>query len=170
MTKEELDEMLNGMDERERELTLAVDDAQDALMSYKLEKQYGVTVECNPGGDRTLIKIDGVVMNHAQFNQWLIGKELEAMGRDMQDVSDTEEEEVELPDEIEISYDDLMEYSDNAYGPGPSAVKKYLRKEYGYCLARGAELEYDFNDSEGTVNVSNITWGRKLSESELANI
>lgn len=167
MTKEQLDEMLAGMDERERELTLAVDDAKDALMAYKLGKKYGVTVECNPGGDRTLIKIDGVVMNYEQYCQWLMGKELEAMGRNMQNVS-TEEEE--LPSELEISYDDLEEYTDNTYGPGPTAVKKYLRKEYGYCLARGAELEYDFNDEENVVTVSNITWGRKLSESELANI
>jgi len=167
MTKQELDEMLAGMDERERELTLAVDDAQDALMAYKLEKKYGVTVECNPDGDRTLIKIDGVVMNHAQFAQWLMGKELEAMGRGMQNVSTPE---VELPSEVEISYDDLEEYSDNSYGPGVKAVKTYLRKEYGYCLARGAELEYDFNDEDRVVSVSNITWGRKLSESELANI
>ena len=71
---------------------------------------------------------------------------------------------------LTISYDDLEEYTDNTYGPGPTAVKKYLRKEYGYCLARGAELEYDFNDEENVVTVSNITWGRKLSESELANI
>ena len=167
MTKEQLDEILAGMDERERELTLAVDDAEDALMSYKLNKKYGVTVECNPGGDRTLIKIDGVVMDYEQFVKWSIGKELEELGKQMQDVSNDEEE---LPSEVEISYDDLEEYTTNTYGPGLSAVKKYLRKEYGYCLARGAELEYDFNDEDDVVTVSNITWGRKLSESELASI
>ena len=167
MTKEQLDEILAGMDERERELTLAVDDAKDALMSYKLNKRYGVTVECNPGGDRTLIKIDGVVMDYEQFVKWSIGKELEELGKQMQDVSNDEEE---LPSEVEISYDDLEEYTTSIYGPGPSAVRKYLRKEYGYCLARGAELEFDFNDEENIVTVSNITWGRKLSESELASI
>lgn len=167
MTKEQLDEMLASMDERERELTLAVDDAKDALMSYKLNKKYGVTVECNPGGDRTLIKIDGVVMNDEQFIKWLIGKELEEIGKQLQAGSNDKEE---LPSELEISYDDLEEYTTSIYGPGPTAVRKYLRKEYGYCLARGAELDFDFNDEENIVTVSNITWGRKLSESELASI
>ena len=34
MTKEQLDEILAGMDERERELTLAVDDAEDSTWGF----------------------------------------------------------------------------------------------------------------------------------------
>lgn len=98
MTNEELQAKLNAMDPIERELTIAADDAQDALMAYKIGKKYGVEVVCNPDGDRTKVSIDGVVMNQEQFATWLMGKELEEYGRQMAEGA-TEGDEEDYEDE-----------------------------------------------------------------------
>lgn len=44
-------------------------------------------------------------------------------------------------------------------------LKKYIRKHYGRCLARGYNLDYYIND-DGDYVVENVQWGRKLTQAE----
>lgn len=158
MTREELEMMLNEMDPEERELTLAADDAADRLWAYKLRKEFGVEVVCNPDGDRTKVMIDGVVMDHEEFNIWYMGKQFEKIIDGGYNC---------LPTDLEISYEEL---SRGGYVALPSDVKRYLRKEFGYCLARDNNMTIDIQDDDEMVYVHNIAWGRKLTTEELNNL
>lgn len=164
MTREELEMMLGEMDPEERELTLAADDATDRLWAYKLRKEFGVEVVCNPDGDRTKVMIDGVVMDHEQFSEWYASKQLEKILNSNDDEDNCEEC---LPTDLEISYDEL---SRGGYVALPSDVKRYLRKEFGYCLARNNNMTIDIQDDDEMVYVHNIAWGRKLTTEELNNL
>lgn len=161
MTKEELEMMLGEMDPEERELALAADDAADRLWAYKLRKEFGVEVVCNPDGDRTKVMIDGVVMDHEEFNIWYMGKQFEKI------IDEEYNCEECLPTELEISYDEL---SRGGYVALPSDVKRYLRREFGYCLARDNNMTIDIQDDDEMVYVHNIAWGRKLTTEELNNL
>lgn len=166
MTREELEMMLGEMDPEERELAIAADDAADRLWAYRLRKEFGVQeVVCNPDGDRTKVMIDGVVMDHEQFNEWYAGKQLEKILNRNDDTDNCEEC---LPTDLEISYDEL---SRGGYVALPSDVKRYLRKEFGYCLARdNSNMTIDIQDDDEMVYVHNIAWGRKLTTEELNNL
>lgn len=72
-----------------------------------------------------------------------------------EDDSDEEEEEEELPEEVEIAKIGL------GYDASESNIKRYLRDNYGYYLAKGNELDID-EEGNGTVYVGNIRWGRKI--------
>lgn len=96
MNNLELNEMLAQMSQEERNLVLAADDALDAYYSYKLNKEYGVTVICNPDGDRTKISIDGVIMNHEEFANWLLEKQIEKYGLAEEDFDSEDSEEEDL--------------------------------------------------------------------------
>ena len=160
MTREELEMMLNEMDPEERELALAADDAADRLWAYRLRKELGVQeVVCNPDGDRTKVMIDGVVMDHEEFNIWYMGKQFEKIIDGGYNC---------LPTDLEISYEEL---SNGGYVALPSDVKRYLRREFGYCLARdNSNMTIDIQDDDEMVYVHNIAWGRKLTTEELNNL
>lgn len=65
----------------------------------------------------------------------------------------------ELPDEVEIPYDELgIENEDDL---DEEEVKKWLRENYDHYLARGCELDIEADDYDEYVVVSNIEWGRK---------
>lgn len=164
MTREELEMMLGEMDPEERELALAADDAADRLWAYRLRKEFGVEVVCNPDGDRTKVMIDGVVMDHEQFSEWYASKQLEKILNRNDDEDNCEEC---LPTDLEISYDEL---SRGGYVALPSDVKRYLRREFGYCLARDNNMTIDIQDDDEMVYVHNIAWGRKLTTEELNNL
>lgn len=164
MTREELEMMLNEMDPEERELAIAADDAADRLWAYRLRKEFGVEVVCNPDGDRTKVMIDGVVMDHEQFNEWYASKQLEKILNRNDDEDNCEEC---LPTDLEISYEEL---SRGGYVALPSDVKRYLRREFGYCLARNNNMTIDIQDDDEMVYVHNIAWGRKLTTEELNNL
>ena len=165
MTREELEMMLGEMDPEERELAIAADDAADRLWAYRLRKEFGVEVVCNPDGDRTKVMIDGVVMGHEEFNIWYMGKQFEKI-LNSNDDEDTDEPTV-LPTDLEISYEEL---SNGGYVALPSDVKRYLRREFGYCLARDNNMTIDIQDDDEMVYVHNIAWGRKLTTEELNNL
>lgn len=158
MTREELEMMLSEMDPEERELALAADDAADRLWAYRLGKEFGVEVVCNPDGDRTKVMIDGVVMDHEEFNIWYMGKQFEKIIDGGYNC---------LPTDLEISYEEL---SNGGYVALPSDVKRYLRREFGYCLARDNNMTIDIQDDDEMVYVHNIAWGRKLTTEELNNL
>lgn len=158
MTREELEMMLNEMDPEERELAIAADDAADRLWAYRLRKEFGVEVVCNPDGDRTKVMIDGVVMDHEEFNIWYMGKQFEKIIDGGYNC---------LPTDLEISYEEL---SNGGYVALPSDIKRYLRKEFGYCLARDNNMTIDIQDDDEMVYVHNIAWGRKLTTEELNNL
>ena len=159
MTREELEMMLNEMDPEERELAIAADDAADRLWAYRLRKEFGVEVVCNPDGDRTKVMIDGVVMDHEEFNIWYMGKQFEKIIDGGYNC---------LPTDLEISYEEL---SNGGYVALPSDVKRYLRREFGYCLARdNSNMTIDIQDDDEMVYVHNIAWGRKLTTEELNNL
>lgn len=158
MTREELEMMLGEMDPEERELAIAADDAADRLWAYRLRKELGVEVVCNPDGDRTKVMIDGVVMDHEEFNIWYMGKQFEKIIDGGYNC---------LPTDLEISYEEL---SNGGYVALPSDVKRYLRREFGYCLARDNNMTIDIQDDDEMVYVHNIAWGRKLTTEELNNL
>ena len=165
MTREELEMMLGEMDPEERELAIAADDAADRLWAYRLRKELGVQeVVCNPDGDRTKVMIDGVVMDQEQFSEWYASKQLEKILNRNDDEDNCEEC---LPTDLEISYDEL---SRGGYVALPSDVKRYLRREFGYCLARDNNMTIDIQDDDEMVYVHNIAWGRKLTTEELNNL
>lgn len=164
MTREELEMMLGEMDPEERELAIAADDAADRLWAYRLRKEFGVEVVCNPDGDRTKVMIDGVVMDHEQFSEWYASKQLEKILNSNDDEDNCEEC---LPTDLEISYEEL---SNGGYVALPSDVKRYLRREFGYCLARDNNMTIDIQDDDEMVYVHNIAWGRKLTTEELNNL
>lgn len=158
MTREELEMMLGEMGPEERELAIAADDAADRLWAYRLRKEFGVEVVCNPDGDRTKVMIDGVVMDHEEFNIWYMGKQFEKIIDGGYNC---------LPTDLEISYEEL---SNGGYVALPSDVKRYLRREFGYCLARDNNMTIDIQDDDEMVYVHNIAWGRKLTTEELNNL
>ncbi len=51
------------------------------------------------------------------------------------------------------------------------AIKKYLSITYGYCLARNNNIKVSIvenDEGHDYIKVENVTWGRKLTQSELA--
>ena len=82
------------------------------------------------------------------------------------DDEDTDEPTV-LPTDLEISYEEL---SNGGYVALPSDVKRYLRREFGYCLARDNNMTIDIQDDDEMVYVHDIAWGRKLTTEELNNL
>lgn len=95
------------------------------------------------------------------FADYIVAKEKSAEIEDEDDEScdeyedDEEEEEEELPEEVEIAKAGL------GYDASESNIKKYLRDNYGYYLAKGNELDID-EEGDGNVYVGNIRWGRKI--------
>lgn len=154
MNNNELNAMLNEMDSEERELTLAADDAYDRLYAYRLQKEFGVTVECNPDGDRTKVKIDGEIMNQDQFTAWLMSKRLAELSGDLDSYAHSSNTAEELPSEETIYYGNL----DGAVG-SRSAAENYLRNKYDHYLAGGTSPDIVWEDDHATV--TNIQWGRK---------
>ena len=106
--------------------------------------------------------IDGAVMDHEQFSEWYASKQLDKMT-----LGNDDEEPTVLPTDLEISYDEL---SNGGYVALPSDVKRYLRREFGYCLARDNNMTIDIQDDDEMVYVHNIAWGRKLTTEELNNL
>lgn len=69
-----------------------------------------------------------------------------------------------LPNEVEILLEDLdareiQTIKDN--------VKRYLTYGYRHCISRGTYPTVEFSDT--TVKISNIQWGRKLTDNEYDN-
>ena len=158
MNNEDLQNILNEMDPTERELTLKADDALDALYSYKLTKEYGVDVVCNPNGDRTKIAIDGVVMNQEEFYQWLCDKE------DETDEEDYDYEDDEYVDPTHVPY--LNDDGDLCYEFAKMYIEAYVRAMSGKYLAKGAHLEWTNDDENQEYIVMNAEYGRSMSDAE----
>ena len=89
-----------------REAALAADDAMDAYYSYTLHRDFGVDVVCNPGGDRSLIQIDGVTMDQRQFAQWLQAK---MAGEDYVPENEDDVDDTDDVDDVEELTDDDIE-------------------------------------------------------------
>lgn len=97
LTNEEINEELNSkkaqmldeMDEEEREAYMACERAMDNYMIIQLRKQYNANVELIPNDDNH-IRINGVRMGYAEFRQWL-----EEQQRAQIEMEDEEEEEDE---------------------------------------------------------------------------
>lgn len=77
-----------------------------------------------------------------------------------------EEEEIELPSKLDIDFDTLEEFAGEEINDEnvTSWIKKYLRKTYKHCLARNSAPDILIDDK---LYVSDIEWGRPLSQSEL---
>ncbi len=86
------------------------------------------------------------------------------------DESDNDDYAEELPESVEIDFEDLTEMAGYVIDDDEIEkwVKRYLRKTYKHCLARGVELHIDA--FEDPIIVSGIEWGRPLTESELENL
>ena len=88
---------------------------------------------------------------------------LDLMGRQMDEYEDECEDECEDEDE-DASEDTYIVPATVALSR--TAMKNYIRKQVGRCFARGAEPTYKLLDN-GDWEVSNITWGRKLTRAEI---
>lgn len=155
MSNEDLQNAINEMDPTEKELTLRADDALDALYSYKLTKEYGVNVVCNPDGDRTKIAIDGVVMNQEEFYQWLRNKEA-AVEEDVDE---------ECVDPMHVPY--LNDDGDLCYEFTKMYIEAYIRAMSGKYLAKGSQLAWTNDDARHEYVVTNVEYGRSMSDAEL---
>lgn len=157
MNKEDLQKVLNEMDPTERELALKADNALDALYSYRLSREYGVNVVCNPDGDRTKIAIDGVVMNQGEFYQWLCDKEAEEDNED-------DYEEDEYVDPTHVPY--LDENGDLCYELAKMYIEAYVRAMSGKYLAKGTQLAWTSDDENHEYIITNVEYGRSMSDAE----
>lgn len=128
-----------------------IDDGMDAIMEKLISKKYGVEVHCNPNGDRSLISIDSEEMDMSGFEHWLDSKDhpVEEATNSTPRTSGLRFGS-NLPNEVEVNSTDAK------------VVSKYLRKTYGYCLAKG----YNVGDNISDGKVKNIQWGRKLTTEE----
>lgn len=145
------------------DLFVAIDDSLDVMFGKLIEAKYGVEVIPNVDGDRSKISIDGQVMNQIQFANWLAEKESE---EDQPEYEDEEDDgptnrlrfEEQLPETLLVNTGGCIDIS---------VLKTWLRKQYGHCLARGCDLDAEPTGSgQGIWKVTNITWGRKLTQAE----
>ena len=84
---------------------------------------------------------------------------LDLMGRQMDEYEDEcEDEDEDAPEDTYIV--------PATVALSRTAMKNYIRKQVGRCFARGAEPTYKLLDN-GDWEVSNITWGRKLTRAEI---
>lgn len=68
----------------------------------------------------------------------------------------------DLPEDVEISYDDLNIYGDEPMCWIESAVKNYLRQTYDHYLSgKDAAPDIELDEDEEYILVRNIHWGRK---------
>lgn len=160
-TADMINAYLDGLDEEERALTLAADDALDNLCAHYLSKKYDVEVVCNPGGDRSKIQIDGIVMDMESFMSWLM------LVQQQNDKAATEEETLahttpatptvtSLPTEVEIPFSEIP------YGEYEE-ISPYLRNTYDHYLS-GKEWpnrRVTADCDRGVYVVTDIKWGRK---------
>lgn len=89
---------------------------------------------------------------------------LDLMGRQMDDFEDDPEDE-DAP-EVRADAPEDTYIVPSTVALSRTAMKNYIRKQVGRCFARGAEPTYKLLDN-GDWEVSNITWGRKLTKAEI---
>lgn len=53
---------------------------------------------------------------------------------------------------------------------GEKNIRNYIRKTEGRCLAKGSEINIHYNEDDNVYEVTNIQWGRKLTEAERAKV
>lgn len=89
---------------------------------------------------------------------------LDLMGREVDEVED----DPEVEDAPEARADDPEDtyIVPASVALSTKAMKNYIRKQAGRCFARGAEPTYKLLEN-GDWEVSNITWGRKLTRAEI---
>lgn len=157
----------------------ALDDAMDAMMVIHLKKEFGVEAVCNPDGDRSKIKIDGVIMDKEEFAVWYIARKFEQLANSLDEVIDKNETSKEeknvdkdrkcekcdksevapredLPSTIEIDYCDLYDAYDEA------EIYDFIRDLEGrYLSGKHPYPDIDWDDDNEVITVSNIHWGRK---------
>ena len=89
---------------------------------------------------------------------------LDLMGREAPDVEEDPEDE-DVP-EVRADAPEDTYIVPATVALSRTAMKNYIRKQVGRCFARGAEPTYKLLDN-GDWEVSNITWGRKLTRAEI---
>lgn len=144
---------------KEKKVTLVTDNAgyvtgiyvsahQDTMLDEIAGQNFARAYGCKPVMDWIKIIIDA---NYA-------GTEPE---EPTQERAHSEGDEYNLPDSVEIDIDDLEDVS-------LKSVRKYLKREYGYCLAKGHQPS--ITEEDDIVYVDDIEWGRKLSDSEMEDL
>lgn len=157
----------NGLTE---EVKVALDHAMDLICSTLVANKYGVTVECNPNGDRNLIKIDGQLMNHYEFNNWIMEKEAEA-NAPKQDTN-INPETGEVLEETPVTYSQGMTIPVISFDG--HLTDRVVRREVKYCtgyfVAADSNHTSEYDEENNLTIVHNVTLGRKASASELVRI
>lgn len=89
---------------------------------------------------------------------------LDLMGREVDEVED----DPEVEDAPEARADDPEDtyIVPASVALSTKAMKNYIRKQAGRCFARGSAPTYHLLEN-GDWEVSNITWGRKLTKAEI---
>ena len=80
-----------------------------------------------------------------------------------------EEIDPEPEDDEDVTDDDIYEVPGNVVG-NLKNIKNYIRYTEGYCLARGCNPSFRYNNEKDVYEVTGIEWGRKLTEAEKEQI
>ncbi len=162
MNNQELQMLLESMDPAERELSLQADDALDRLYTYKLQREFGVAIECNPGGDRTKIKVNNVIMNQEEFASWLEQKQIEKYG--LEDDEEYDEDEDEFPEQAN-SWDYAVGYlAAHGIKVTDEFIDNDTEEEYAYGLLDDL-YSYD-NESLDEVIEDVLKWREEHKKEE----
>lgn len=124
-------------------------------------------------GDATVISVNGRIMDHDAWDEYIAARRAELTAAEVEATAEATNPAPttrrgsgffatnDLPTAVVIPTNALEELT-------VPAVKAYLRKTYGYCLARGCTPTVQVDDSR--VYVGGIGWGRKLTAVELSNM
>lgn len=93
---------------------------------------------------------------------------LDLTGREVEDLEDDLEDDPEDEDAPEVRTDDPEDtyIVPASVALSTKAMKNYIRKQAGRCFARGSAPTYHVLEN-GDWEVSDITWGRKLTKAEI---
>ena len=171
MTNEEIirrkDAELESLSPEERESYLARERAYDIKVCANLSRQFNADVRIVEG-NRHVISVDGEVLGYNEFDAWYKNKLRERNTNSTATSETTSKRRTNsgffsnetLPNATAIPSSVLPEVTNET-------VKSYLRRAFGYCIARGTCPTYQVDSRTNSINVSNIQWGRKLSPSEI---
>lgn len=121
--------------------------------------------------NRHVISVDGVVMGYNEWEEWYNARRTAMCNSSVASTPSSRPSSrrrtglgffgSSLPTTTVIP-------SSANVGTSTKAIKDYLRRTYGYCLAKGTNPTATVDERTGSVSVTNIQWGRKLSPAELA--
>jgi len=78
---------------------------------------------------------------------------------------EVDEDETEDAEE-DVADTEVYKVPGNIGSYGEKNIRNYIRFKEGRCLARGAQLDIRYDETDDVYEVRDIEWGRKLTEAE----